>query len=85
MNSAGPATRESAERLPVSRRRIAVNFLSANAPFESVNALVDAAKTKQLTIASSGNGTVGQLVGETRKRAVAADMLHVPHKGAGWW
>jgi hypothetical protein len=28
MNSAGPAPRESAERLPVSRRRIAVNFLT---------------------------------------------------------
>jgi hypothetical protein len=28
MNSAGPAPRESADRLPVSRRRIAVNFLT---------------------------------------------------------
>ena len=60
-----------------------VLVVSANAPFDSLKALVDAAKTKQLTFASSGNGTVGHLVGEMWKRAVAADMLHVPYKGAG--
>jgi tripartite-type tricarboxylate transporter receptor subunit TctC len=60
-----------------------VLVVSANAPFDSVKALADAAKNKQLTFASSGNGTVGHLVGEMWKRAVAADMLHVPYKGAG--
>jgi tripartite-type tricarboxylate transporter receptor subunit TctC len=33
--------------------------------------------------ASSGNGTVGHLVGETWKRAAGVDLLHVPYKGAG--
>jgi len=33
--------------------------------------------------ASSGNGTVGHLVGEMWKRAVGSDMMHVPYKGAG--
>ena len=60
-----------------------VLVVSANTPFDSLKALVDAAKKKQLTFASSGNGTVGHLVGEMWKRAVAADMLHVPYKGAG--
>jgi tripartite-type tricarboxylate transporter receptor subunit TctC len=60
-----------------------VLVVAANAPFDSVKALVEAAKKKQLTFASSGNGTVGHLVGEMWKRAVAADLLHVPYKGAG--
>jgi tripartite-type tricarboxylate transporter receptor subunit TctC len=60
-----------------------VLVVSASSPFDSVTALVEAAKKKQLSFASSGNGTVGHLVGETWKRAVAADMLHVPYKGAG--
>jgi hypothetical protein len=60
-----------------------VLVVSANAPFDSLKALVDAAKKKQLTFASSGNGTVGHLVGEMWKRAVGSDMLHVPYKGAG--
>ena len=47
-----------------------VLVVSANAPFDSLKALVDAAKKKQLTFASSGNGTVGHLVGEMWKRAV---------------
>ena len=60
-----------------------VLVVSASAPFESLQALVETAKKKQLTFASSGNGTVGHLVGEMWKRAVAADMMHVPYKGAG--
>jgi tripartite-type tricarboxylate transporter receptor subunit TctC len=60
-----------------------VLVVSANAPFDSLKALVDASKKKQLTFASSGNGTVGHLVGEMWKRAVGSDMVHVPYKGAG--
>jgi tripartite-type tricarboxylate transporter receptor subunit TctC len=60
-----------------------VLVVSANAPFDSLKALVAAAKNKQLTFASSGNGTVGHLVGEMWRRAVGADMMHVPYKGAG--
>jgi len=39
----------------------------------SLAALTAAAKAKQLTLASSGNGTVGHLVGETWKRAAGVD------------
>jgi len=60
-----------------------VLVVSANAPFASLKALAETAKKKQLTFASSGNGTVGHLVGEMWKRAVAADLMHVPYKGAG--
>ncbi|GEP56899.1 Bug family tripartite tricarboxylate transporter substrate binding protein [Reyranella soli] len=60
-----------------------VLVVSANAPFDSLKALVDASKKKQLTFASSGNGTVGHLVGEMWKRAVGSDMMHVSYKGAG--
>ena len=60
-----------------------VLVVSANARFDSLKALVDASKKKQLTFASSGNGTVGHLVGEMWKRAVGSDMVHVPYKGAG--
>jgi tripartite-type tricarboxylate transporter receptor subunit TctC len=60
-----------------------VLVVSANAPFDSLKALVDASKKKQLTFASSGNGTVGHLVGEMWKRAVGSDMMHAPYKGAG--
>jgi tripartite-type tricarboxylate transporter receptor subunit TctC len=60
-----------------------VLVVSANAPFDSLKSLLETAKKKQLTFASSGNGTVGHLVGEMWRRAVAADMVHVPYKGAG--
>jgi tripartite-type tricarboxylate transporter receptor subunit TctC len=60
-----------------------VLVVSANAPFDSLRALVETAKRKQLTFASSGNGTVGHLVGEMWRRAVGSNMLHVPYKGAG--
>jgi tripartite-type tricarboxylate transporter receptor subunit TctC len=60
-----------------------VLVVAANAPFDSLKALVEAAKRKQLTFASSGNGTVGHLVGETWKRTLGGDMVHVPYKGAG--
>ncbi len=52
-------------------------------PWESLEALTAEARTKQLSFASSGNGTVGHLVGETWKRAAKVDALHVPYKGAG--
>lgn len=52
-------------------------------PFDSVKALAEAARKQQLTFASSGNGTVGHLVGETWRGALGADLVHVPYKGAG--
>lgn len=60
-----------------------VLVVASDGPFDSLASLIAAAKAKQLVFASSGNGTVGHLVGETWKRAVGVDMLHVPYKGAG--
>ncbi len=60
-----------------------VLVVAADRPFDSLAALIAAAKKKQLVFASSGNGTVGHLVGETWKRAAGIDLLHVPYKGAG--
>ncbi|HVO89810.1 MAG TPA: tripartite tricarboxylate transporter substrate binding protein [Casimicrobiaceae bacterium] len=60
-----------------------VLVVAADRPFDSLASLLAAAKKKQLVFASSGNGTVGHLVGETWKRAAGVDLLHVPYKGAG--
>lgn len=50
-------------------------------PFESVAAVVAAAKQKPLTFASGGNGTVGHLAGELWKRRAGVDLQHVPYRG----
>ena len=50
---------------------------------DSTTALVAAAKAKSMSFASSGNGTVGHMVGEMWKRAAGIELLHVPYKGAG--
>jgi tripartite-type tricarboxylate transporter receptor subunit TctC len=60
-----------------------VLVVSAARGWDSTAALVAAAKAKSLTFASSGNGTVGHLVGEMWKRSAGVDVLHVPYKGAG--
>jgi len=60
-----------------------VLVVPSTAAVDSLASLIEASKKKQLTFASSGNGTVGHLVGEMWRRAVGADMMHVPYKGAG--
>ncbi len=52
-------------------------------PAASVRELVALAKAKpgQLTMASSGNGTVFHLTGELFKEAAGINILHVPFKG----
>jgi tripartite-type tricarboxylate transporter receptor subunit TctC len=60
-----------------------VLVVPASRPFDSLASFVAASRKKQLVFASSGNGTVGHLVGETWRRALGVDMLHVPYKGAG--
>ena len=60
-----------------------VMVVRADGPVASVSALVAAARARPMSIASSGNGTVGHLVGEMWKRAAGVDLLHVPYKGAG--
>ena len=60
-----------------------VLVIAPDRPFTSIASIVAAAKTKPLTFASSGNGTVGHLVGEIWKRSAGIELLHVPYKGAG--
>ena len=60
-----------------------VLVVASTSTIDSVAALVADSKRRQLAFASSGNGTVGHLVGETFKRAAGIDYLHVPYKGAG--
>ena len=40
------------------------------------------AKPNSLTLASTGNGTIGHLSGELLQRAAAVKLIHVPYKGA---
>jgi tripartite-type tricarboxylate transporter receptor subunit TctC len=51
---------------------------------KSVKQLIDLAKSKpgQITYASQGNGSNGQVTGELFKQRAGIDMLHVPYKGS---
>lgn len=60
-----------------------VLVVSSGQPFDSLASLIEGARKKQLTFASSGNGTVGHLVGEMWQRALGVAMVHVPYRGAG--
>jgi tripartite-type tricarboxylate transporter receptor subunit TctC len=57
----------------------------ANAPFETLQDLVKAAKARpgSITYASSGNATPGHLAAAAMALGMKADMVHVPYKGAG--
>ncbi|HVL36079.1 MAG TPA: tripartite tricarboxylate transporter substrate binding protein [Burkholderiales bacterium] len=52
-------------------------------PVQSVADVVKLAKTKRLSIASSGFGTNHHLLAEMLKSAAGIDLLHVPYKGFG--
>ena len=56
----------------------------AKSPYFKLNDLISAAKSKpaELTLASTGNGTIGHLSGELLQRAAGVKMIHVPYKGA---
>ncbi|MGE3433998.1 MAG: Bug family tripartite tricarboxylate transporter substrate binding protein [Ramlibacter sp.] len=65
-----------------------VLVVASHRPYNSLPSLIVASRIaysqgKQLVFASSGNGTVGHLVGETWQRTTGAHWLHVPYKGAG--
>jgi tripartite-type tricarboxylate transporter receptor subunit TctC len=53
-------------------------------PAKSVPELIALAKSKagQLNYASSGNGTIVHLAGETFKTMAGVDLVHVPYKGS---
>lgn len=56
----------------------------AKSPYSKLGELIDAAKKKpgELTMASTGNGTIGHLSGELLQRAAGVKFIHVPYKGA---
>ncbi|MBN8964441.1 MAG: tripartite tricarboxylate transporter substrate binding protein, partial [Rhizobiales bacterium] len=51
---------------------------------KNVKELIDLAKSKpgQISYASQGNGSNGQVTGELFKQRAGIDMLHVPYKGS---
>jgi tripartite-type tricarboxylate transporter receptor subunit TctC len=56
----------------------------AKGPYSTLGDLIAAAKAKpnSLTLASTGNGTIGHLSGELLQRAAGVKLIHVPYKGA---
>ena len=60
-----------------------VLVVSANAPFDSLKAAGRRREEEAAHLRLVRQRHGGHLVGEMWKRAVAADMLHVPYKGAG--
>lgn len=56
----------------------------AKSPYQKLSELIDAAKAKpgELTLASTGNGTIGHLSGELLQRAAGVKLTHIPYKGA---
>src|SRR5882724_10797202 len=61
-----------------------VAVVSAKSPYRSLGELIAAAKAKPgtVTIAHTGNGTVGHLAGEVFARQAGIKVLIVPYKGA---
>jgi tripartite-type tricarboxylate transporter receptor subunit TctC len=61
-----------------------VAVVSAKSPYRSLGELITAAKAKPgtVTVAHTGNGTVGHLAGEVFARRAGIKVLIVPYKGA---
>lgn len=59
-----------------------VLVVAKDAPWSSLADVVAASKSKPLTMASAGNGTVGHLAGEMFARRAGITFVHVPYKGA---
>jgi tripartite-type tricarboxylate transporter receptor subunit TctC len=62
-----------------------VILVGAKSPFATFGDLMSAAKAKprEITFASSGNGTTGHLAGELLQKVTRTELVHVPYKGAG--
>lgn len=52
-----------------------------DAPFKTMRELLAGARTRRLTFASAGIGSIGQLSAELLASMVGAEMTHVPYKG----
>ncbi|MBR0648174.1 twin-arginine translocation pathway signal protein [Roseomonas terrae] len=57
--------------------------VAANAPWRSAADLVEAAKTRPISYASSGNGTGAHLAMVEFARIAGVEMTHVPYRGGG--
>ena len=70
---------------PVSLLVLVPNVLAVNPalPVNTVQELIDLAKTEPLAYASSGNGTPLHLSGELFKSMAGVDITHIPYKGSG--
>jgi tripartite-type tricarboxylate transporter receptor subunit TctC len=71
---------------PVTRTGMVANVLVVHPSVaaKNVKELIDLAKSKpgQISYASQGNGSNGQVTGELFKQRAGIDMLHVPYKGS---
>jgi tripartite-type tricarboxylate transporter receptor subunit TctC len=71
---------------PITRTGAVANVLVVNPSVaaDSVQALIALAKAKpgQLSYASQGNGSNGQVTGELFKQRAGVDILHIPYKGS---
>jgi tripartite-type tricarboxylate transporter receptor subunit TctC len=56
-------------------------IVRADAPWQTLQELVAAARSAKLSYASFGNASSFHIYGETLKRASGVDLLHVPYKG----
>lgn len=74
-----------ADFAPVSLLVLVPNVLAVNPdlPVNTVQELIDLAKTQPLAYASSGNGTPLHLSGELFKSMAGVDITHIPYKGSG--
>jgi len=59
-----------------------VLIVRQDSPYKTLADLVAAGKSKQLSMASAGTGTVGHPTGEMFQRRAGFKALHVPYKGA---
>ncbi len=50
--------------------------------FSTVQELVEAAKSGELTYGSAGNGSVNHLLGEMFNKTAGVELVHVPYRGA---
>jgi tripartite-type tricarboxylate transporter receptor subunit TctC len=68
---------------PISMVATAPNIMAATAalPVKNLKDVIALAKTKPLSFASSGVGTVFHLAGEMVNTMAGIDMVHVPYKG----
>lgn len=71
---------------PITRTGLVANVLVVNpsVPADSVQTLIALARAKpgQLSYASQGNGSNGQVTGELFKQRAGVDILHIPYKGS---